>query len=62
VLEPFGPKKAEKMAAQMEIDYLGSLPLDPLVSELADNGRIEEYRPDTLREIVDLLLEKVKPA
>ena len=60
-LEPFGPRKAEKMAAQMEIDYLGSLPLDPLVSELGDQGRIDEYKPETLATIVDLLLEKVKP-
>lgn len=59
-LEPFGPGKAEKMATEMGIDYLGSLPLDPLVSELGDRGRVEEYKPETLTTIVSLLLGKVR--
>ena len=59
-LEHFGPGKAEKMATEMGIDYLGSLPLDPLVSELGDRGRVEEYKPETLTTIVSLLLGKVR--
>jgi ATP-binding protein involved in chromosome partitioning len=58
-LEPFGPGRAREMAAKMGIDYLGSLPLDPLVSELGDRGRIEEYKPETLATIVNSLVEKV---
>ena len=58
-LEPFGPGRAREMAAKMGIDYLGSLPLDPLVSELGDRGRIEECKPETLATIVNSLVEKV---
>jgi len=59
-LEPFGPQKAEKMSERLDIGYLGSLPLDPQVSELGDEGRIDEYQPEMLAAIVDALLERVK--
>lgn len=58
-LEPFGPGKALETAEEMGIDLLGSLPLDPAVSELGDQGRIEEYKPDSLTAIVDILSRKV---
>jgi Mrp family chromosome partitioning ATPase len=58
-IEPFGPARALEIAETMQIDLLGSLPLDPDVSRRGDRGQIEEYRPESLKNIVDLLQHKV---
>ena len=34
----FGPSHSEEVAKEMEIDFLGKIPLEPKVSEQSDNG------------------------
>jgi hypothetical protein len=43
----------------MGIPLLGRLPLDPTISELADQGRLEEYRSDEVEGFVAALLGHV---
>jgi len=41
--EIFGPSKGKELAEMFEIEFFGSLPLDPKLSELTDLGKIESY-------------------
>ena len=42
-VEPFGASHGEEAARKMGTYFLGRLPLDRTISELADDGRLEEY-------------------
>lgn len=50
-LEVFGPSKAEAMAAQLGVPFLGRLPIDPQIAQLCDEGRIEEYQSEAFAAI-----------
>lgn len=47
----FGPSRGRELAGEYKISFLGSLPLDPRLVELADQGRIEEYNSTTFQEM-----------
>jgi Mrp family chromosome partitioning ATPase len=57
-VEPFGESHSEEAASVMGIPFLGRLPLDPDISKLSDEGRLEEYRSPDIDAIVDALLER----
>jgi len=61
-IQPFGPSRADAIAESMELDLLGSLPLDPEVSILGDRGTIESYSCVELQSIVDGILNKPEMA
>ncbi|MFZ5597409.1 MAG: Mrp/NBP35 family ATP-binding protein [Bacillota bacterium] len=44
----FGRGKGEEMAKSFGIPFIGSIPLDPELSRLCDEGRIEKYRSSLL--------------
>ena len=50
-LNVFGRMGAEDISRKLGIEYMGSLPLDPAVSALADRGDIELYRRKELFDI-----------
>jgi Mrp family chromosome partitioning ATPase/predicted Fe-Mo cluster-binding NifX family protein len=52
-VEPFGPSHGEEAAVRMRTEFLGSLPQDPAISELADGGRLEEYQSDEVDAVID---------
>lgn len=54
--KPSGPLQAEKSG----IPYLGELPLDPSLSQLADEGKIEKYQSDAFNQITESLLDQIK--
>ncbi|HHY39293.1 MAG TPA: Mrp/NBP35 family ATP-binding protein [Clostridia bacterium] len=54
-IEVFGPSVAGKVAAEENIRFLGSLPLDPDLSRLGDEGRIEEYEAGFLGAVASFL-------
>ena len=56
-VEPFGASHSEQAAQTMDIPLLGRLPLDPEISRLADEGRLEEYSSPDIDAIVDALIE-----
>ena len=43
IMEIFGPSKSQDAAKKAEIPYLGSMPVDPEIARLADEGKIEDY-------------------
>ncbi len=59
-IEPFGPSRAKGIANAMQIDLLGSLPLDPRLSWLGDRGAIENYNPELVKPIVDGILKRLE--
>ena len=52
-IEVFGQSKAKYIAAEYGIPAVARMPLDPAISTLADDGRIEDYETDALQEIFD---------
>lgn len=50
-IEIYGPSSGEDAAKQAQIPFLGRVPLDPTISKLCDEGRIEEYENPIFSEI-----------
>lgn len=50
----FGPSHARETAA-MAVPLLGTMPLDPAISELCDHGEIERYEVDCFGNVPSLL-------
>lgn len=42
-VELFGGSQGEKLAQDLNVPYIGAVPLDPQIARLSDNGKIEEY-------------------
>jgi Mrp family chromosome partitioning ATPase len=52
----FGPSHSMEVAQACKAEVLARLPLDPALSELADNGRIEDFvQPDMEKMVSELL-------
>jgi Mrp family chromosome partitioning ATPase len=59
----FGPSHAEATARQLNIPFMGRLPIDPQVSPLCDAGQIETYHSsvfDTIAERVSALTTEAR--
>jgi len=56
-MEIFGKPHGEEEAKVNNIPYLGELPIDPKLAELADAGQIEEYHSEKFDQIAQKLLE-----
>jgi Mrp family chromosome partitioning ATPase len=50
-LEIFGHGKTREAAREAGIPYLGSMPIDPEIAKLADEGRIEDYTNPLFEEV-----------
>ena len=57
----FGPSDSEAMARQLNMTFLGCLPIDPAVSALCDRGEIESC-PGDLFDSVSQRIVKIAPA
>jgi len=53
--EIFGPSHVDELAKAVETKLSLRLPIDPKLTDLADNGKIEEYHSSGLQEILDLI-------
>src|SRR2546426_7985818 len=51
----FGEPQGEKLAKQLGVPFLGSVPVDPTIAKLSDEGRIEEHSSSIIAGIVDEL-------
>ncbi len=51
-IELFGTGKTEELAKRNNIKVLGRIPIDPKLSLLCDEGRIEEYKNEVISNIV----------
>jgi Mrp family chromosome partitioning ATPase len=57
-IEAYGPSQAEDTARRAGLSLLGSLPLDPGLAVMCDEGRVEDYRSEAFESIVDRILEQ----
>jgi ATP-binding protein involved in chromosome partitioning len=51
----FGETKGEKLAQQLGIPFLGSIPIDPAIAQMSDEGRIEGYNSLPFQTLTDKL-------
>jgi Mrp family chromosome partitioning ATPase len=58
----FGPSHPEIMAAQLQVPFLGRLPIDPELTSLCDYGQIESYKGDAFQPIVERLSQMTPEA
>ncbi|MEM3655362.1 MAG: Mrp/NBP35 family ATP-binding protein [Thermoprotei archaeon] len=52
VIKIFGEPQGEAVAEEFGVAYLGGLPLDPEVSRLSDQGRVEDYSSKVMEEVL----------
>ena len=57
-VEPFGPSHGEEAARKMRTSFLGSLPLDRAISELADEGKLEEYESEEVDAVIGEVIRR----
>jgi len=51
----FGEPQGEKLAKQLGIPFLGSVPVDPAIARLSDHGQIEDYTTPVFQMVADEL-------
>jgi len=51
----FGEPHGEKLAKQLCVPFLGSVPVDPVIARLSDHGQIEEYSAPVFQTVADEL-------
>ena len=56
-IEIFGPSRAQETAHQSGVPILGSLPLDPELAVMCDQGRAEDYLNEEFERITDKVLQ-----
>lgn len=54
----FGPSSGGQLAEEFGLPFLGAVPVDPLLVELTDRGRIEEYEHSVFGAVMEPLTEK----
>lgn len=54
-IEIYGKSRAKKLAADTGVSFLGSVPFDPRIAALSDEGKIEEYEDPGFTEISRLV-------
>ena len=57
-VELFGEPQGERLAQTLGIAFLGSVPLDPTIAKLSDEGRIEEYSNQVFESLTNELRVK----
>lgn len=53
----FGDSKGRSLAEKINIKFLGSIPIDPMLSSACDNGAIEDYNNKDILNIIDKILD-----
>jgi ATP-binding protein involved in chromosome partitioning len=54
-IDVFGPSNGEKLAAELGVQFLGSIPIDPVIARKSDEGRIEDYTSPVFQAIAERL-------
>ena len=49
----FGESHIEELAGKYGISAVSRIPIDPQIAHLSDNGKIEEYKGDCIKEVAD---------
>ncbi len=56
IIHPFGNSKGREISVQLQIPFLGELPVDPVLAEYCDRGRIEDYESASVKTVVEKLI------
>jgi Mrp family chromosome partitioning ATPase len=59
-MEIFGPSKADEMIESARAPLLARIPIDPLLTKLCDEGKIEEYRAEVVDQLGREFLKSMK--
>jgi Mrp family chromosome partitioning ATPase len=59
-IELFGASKGQEASNAANIEFLGSIPVNPVISQLCDEGKIEEYKSPEFAPIAQRLIEKTR--
>ena len=59
-VEVFGKAKGEEEAKRNSIPFLGELPIDPLLAELSDAGKVEDYQSPAFDLVAKRLAEQIQ--
>jgi len=59
-IELFGRSKGKEASDAANIDFLGSMAVDPTISQLCDEGRIEEYDGKEFASIAQRVIDKTR--
>lgn len=59
-VELFGKSKGQEASNAANIEFLGSIPVNPVISRLCDEGKIEEYKSPEFVAIAQRLIEKTR--
>ena len=54
---PFGSSKGKMLSEKYNIPLLGQLPINPMINELADQGRIEEVESEDFTWLIETIME-----
>lgn len=55
----FGPSKGRTLAEKINAKFLGSIPIDPELSNACDNGSIEDYNNEEVHKIVEKMVDMI---
>jgi len=58
----FGRSKGREASAAAKIEFLGSVAVNPLISQVCDEGKIEEYNSADFASIAQRIIEKTREA
>ena len=59
-IEVFGRSRADELASEYLIPAVAKMPLDARIASLADEGKIEQYDTDALKDVF-AMIEKIPP-
>jgi Mrp family chromosome partitioning ATPase len=59
-IELFGRSKGQEVSDAANIEFLGSIPVNPMISRLCDEGKIEDYKSPEFALITQRLIEKTR--
>jgi len=59
-IELFGRSRVEDLSAGTHVKYLGRIPVEPTISLLCDEGRIEEYENPEFASVAERIAEKTR--
>jgi hypothetical protein len=59
-IELFGNSRGQEASNASNIEFLGSIPVNPVISRLCDEGKIEEYESPEFAGITQRLIEKTR--
>lgn len=55
----YGQSKTQEMIKPFNLNVLSSLPINPHLTELVNEGRIEDYQDNYLKEVVDKIISNI---